>query len=203
MGSLCLTILMFRIIFVFLLPVSLLGLSVVPPRTALHPLLPHGTPYSPQYQPLFPAIHLRLICSSCSCSDDFWCASYCPECSTEEYCSNCDCVSSLGCRANCDKCSGVANSPASPPNYMCNASGGPAHGDPCIFPFIYQGVKYYGCAPLYGGLANTRGVANVYSPVYWCSTKVDVNKFHIRGPYTEPGKYVGYCYDTCPRAFFF
>merc|ERR1712226_827383 len=58
----------------------------------------------------------------------------------------------------------------------------------------HGGVKYYGCAPLYGGLTNA------YSPVYWCSTKVDINSFHIRGPWSQPGKYVGYCDDTCPRA---
>ena len=32
-----------------------------------------------------------------------------------------------------------------------------------------------------------RGLTNAYSPVYWCSTKVDINGFHIRGPFTQPG----------------
>ena len=40
--------------------------------------------------------------------------------------------------------------PASPPSSGCLASGGPAAGSPCIFPFIYDGVRYEGCAPLYG-----------------------------------------------------
>ena len=30
-------------------------------------------------------------------------------------------------------------------------------------------------------------MTNAYSPVYWCSTKVDINGFHIRGPFTKPG----------------
>ena len=72
-----------------------------------------------------------------------------------------------------------------------------------------------------------RGLTNAYSPVYWCSTKVDINGFHIRGPFSKPGvgscyslntcsvrwfklndnlssfqKYVGYCDHTCPKVNF-
>ena len=30
----------------------------------------------------------------------------------------------------------------------CVATAGPAAGQPCIFPFVYNGVRYEGCAPL-------------------------------------------------------
>jgi len=162
---------------------------------AKRPLGPLGpiSPYSPTYLPLYrPVIFQpRLICSSCSCSDDFWCASYCPECATDSYCASCSCLSSLACRDKCDRCKAPESAPTS-----CVASGGPGQGRNCIFPFTYLGVKYKGCAPLYGGLTNA------YSPVYWCSTKVDINGFHIRGPFSKPGKYVGYCDHTCPKVNF-
>ena len=32
-----------------------------------------------------------------------------------------------------------------------------------------------------------RGLSNLYSSLYWCSTKVDINGFHIRGPYDNRG----------------
>ena len=32
-----------------------------------------------------------------------------------------------------------------------------------------------------------RGLSNLYSSLYWCSTKVDINGFHIRGPYNNKG----------------
>ena len=34
-----------------------------------------------------------------------------------------------------------------------------------------------------------RGLGNTYSsaPVYWCSTKTDINGFHVRGSYLNPG----------------
>merc|ERR1712112_195437 len=181
MGSHCLTMSSSRLFCV--LATCFLGtsaVSIAAPRTAILPLLTPSSIHSPQYrfQHLSPPVQFqpRLVCPSCSSAD---------------YCASCSCTSSLACRANCRECKGEPS--ASPPSSSCTASGGPAHGKPCVFPFIYQGVKYYGCAPLYGGLTN------VYSPVYWCSTKVDINRFHIRGPYTQPGKYVGYCDDTCPR----
>merc|ERR1712032_266748 len=131
--------------------VTLQANSVSRPLGPLGPISPYSPTYLPLYRPI--TFQPRLICSSCSCSNDFWCASYCPECATDAYCASCSCLTSLG-------------------------------------------VKYKGCAPLYGGLTNA------YSPVYWCSTKVDINGFHIRGPFTKPGKYVGYCDHTCPKVNF-
>merc|ERR1711953_341889 len=118
----------------------------------------------------------RVICPVCSCDDDY----------------SCGCTTSLGCARNCAKCGGDFSQP-SDPQPGCVASSGPAAGSACIFPFIYEGVRYEGCAPLIGGLSN------LYSSLYWCSTKVDINGFHIRGPYDNRGKYVGFCDDTCPK----
>ena len=42
-----------------------------------------------------------------SCSNDFWCASYCPECATDAYCASCSCLTSLACRDKCDRCKGI------------------------------------------------------------------------------------------------
>jgi len=67
----------------------------------------------------------------------------------------------------------------------------------CIFPFIYKGVRYDGCAP---------SVRLDRSVEYWCSTLTDINGFHVRGPYPQEQRYVGICDSTCPRAsqtFFF
>jgi len=72
----------------------------------------------------------------------------------------------------------------------CVASSGSAVGQPCIFPFIYNGVAYNGCAPLH----SEERVLD-----FWCSTKTDINGIHITGPFEDPGKYVGFCDDSCPR----
>merc|ERR1711915_531262 len=145
----------------------------------------------------------RVICGRCNCDDDFFCAFNCPSCSSDDFCSSCTCTTSLGCARNCQQCFPAADpgllDPPSPPEDGCIASGGPAEGRDCIFPFTYQGVKYHGCAPLPQG-----GLINLYSaPVTWCSTRVDVNGFHIRGPWDDLGRYVGYCDDTCPKVAFF
>merc|ERR1719370_1601143 len=62
-----------------------------------------------------------------------------------------------------------------------------------------NGIK--GCTQLINGLAS------VYSkPTFWCSTKVDVNGYHVRGPWDDKGKNVGFCDDSCPKVlprFFF
>ena len=189
-----------------LLP-CLLGLSVLPPSSPVLPLLlPHTPLYLPHYTQSLTFQPRVIPCAHCSvndCDNNFWCASYRPTvCSSESYCDSCSCVTSLGCRARCQRCQG--SSPPSPPSpspspSSCRASGGPAKDRECIFPFIYQGVTYHGCAQLYGGLSNVYSQVN---PVYWCSTKVDGNRYHIRGPYTNPGKYVGYCDATCPKVKF-
>ena len=92
----------------------------------------------------------------------------------------------------------MINQTFSDPQQGCVASSGPAAGSACIFPFIYEGVRYEGCAPLIGwGHSDNMnvsrqnphcsGLSNLYSSLYWCSTKVDINGFHIRGPYNNKG----------------
>jgi hypothetical protein len=51
----------------------------------------------------------------------------------------------------------------------------------CIFPFIYNKTKHYGCQPD----ENANGK-------FWCSTNVDVDKKHISG-----GGYWGHCGENC------
>jgi len=157
-------------------------------------LYPWSIPQSPATL-LIPSS--RVICSACSCDDDFFCSWNCPKCKTEEFCSTCKCLSSLGCARNCQTCSVNSDSSVSDISSSssdgCIASSGPAAGRSCIFPFIYNGVRYDACAPLNGGIANT------YSQVYWCSTKVDINGFHVRGSWNNQGKYVGFCDDSCPK----
>merc|ERR1740137_40715 len=139
-------------------------------------------------------VNTRVICSACSCDDDFFCAFNCPKCSTDSFCSSCNCRTSLGCARNCASCQQPAQDQPQQGPSSCVASSGSAAGKKCIFPFIFNGVQYEGCAPYYAG-----GVVNLYSPTFWCSTKVDVNGYHVRGPYNDKGKHVGFCDDTCPK----
>merc|ERR1712133_123358 len=99
MGSHCLTMSPSKLLCVVatcVLGVS--GVSIVAPRTAILPLLTPTSIHSPQFrfQHLSPPVQFqpRLVCSSCSCSGDFWCASYCPSCSSADYCASCSCTSS-------------------------------------------------------------------------------------------------------------
>jgi len=89
-----------------------------------------------------------------------------------------------GCNYNCTSC-------AFTPTDDCVASSGSAAGSSCVFPFIYKGMVYKGCAPLH----NSEG----RSLDFWCSTKTDINGIHITGPFEDPGKYVGLCDASCPR----
>ena len=54
----------------------------------------------------------------------------------------------------------------------CITTGGNAPYKPCVFPFIYNGVKYNTCT--YAGSQHTEGVA-------WCSTSTDNYDNHIQG----------------------
>jgi len=87
------------------------------------------------------------------------------------------------CNYNCSSC--AINQPGT-----CISSSGSAAGQQCIFPFKYNGVQYNGCAPLH---SENRLLD------FWCSTKTDVNGFHITGPFEDPGKYVGFCDSSCIR----
>merc|ERR1711970_730863 len=155
--------------------------SYLIPSNFLSSSLPAALPYS------IPA-NRAVICSACSCDSDF-------------FCGCCSCLTSLGCAKNYQSCKGPAQDPQGSSSPSCVASSGPAAGKPCIFPFIYNGVQYKGCTQLINGLAS------VYSkPTFWCSTKVDVNGYHVRGPWNDKGKNVGFCDDSCPKVvprFFF
>merc|ERR1712243_364423 len=87
MGSHCLTMSSSRLFCVLATCfVGSSGVSIAAPRTAILPLLTPTSIHSPQFrfQHLSPPVQFqpRLVCSSCSCSGDFWCASYCPSCSS-------------------------------------------------------------------------------------------------------------------------
>merc|ERR1712002_107065 len=195
-------------LFVLLLAASLSGLNVpgypyLTPRSPTSYLIPSNYLSSslPAVLPYSIPANRAVICSACSCDSDFFCGWNCPKCSTDSFCSSCSCLTSLGCAKNCQSCKGPAQDPQGSSSSSCVASSGPAAGKPCIFPFIYNGVQYQGCTQLINGLAS------VYSkPTFWCSTKVDVNGYHVRGPWDNKGKHVGFCDDSCPKTlprFFF
>ena len=64
----------------------------------------------------------------------------------------------------------------------CQTIGGPDPYQRCIFPFIWNGQKYYGCP-----------VDPYNNAVRWCSTAVDRYGYHVIGQ----GRY-GYCDNSCP-----
>merc|ERR1712130_168257 len=191
---------------------------VTPHLTQGYTLLPYQLPYSPlapitytwprapitYYHPTslqyYTGPTTRVVCSVCNCDNDFFCGYNCEKCSTPDFCSSCTCTTSLGCSQKCSKCSpDQAETPSDPPSSSdtdddCKTVGGPAAGKKCIFPFTFQGKEYDGCAPLYDG------IVNLYSSTTWCSTKVDLNGYHVRGPFGTPGKHVGFCNDACPKA---
>merc|ERR1712002_275262 len=173
------------------------GYPYLTPRSPTSYLIPANflpSSYNPVLPYSIPA-NRAVICSACSCDNDFFCGWNCPKCSEDSFCSSCNCLTSLGCAKNCPSCKDPAQDPQDPSSSSCVSSSGPAAGKTCIFPFIYNGVQYHGCTPLINGLAS------VYSkPTYWCSTMVDVNGFHVRGPWDDKGKHVGFCDDTCPKA---
>merc|ERR1711962_263450 len=100
---------------VLLLATSLSGLNVpgypymIPrsptsyliPSNFLSSSLPAALPYS------IPA-NRAVICSACSCDNDFFCGWNCPKCSSDSFCSSCSCLTSLGCTKNCQSCKGPA-----------------------------------------------------------------------------------------------
>lgn len=61
----------------------------------------------------------------------------------------------------------------------CLTNEGSESNKPCVFPFIYMGVKYETCT-----------MKNDLSK-QWCSTKVDSNGHHTWGHW-------GYCNEHCP-----
>ena len=52
----------------------------------------------------------------------------------------------------------------------CPTIGGPAQGNQCIFPFIFEGISFTGCI--------TRADPD---KIPWCSTKIDENGTHVGG----------------------
>ena len=70
----------------------------------------------------------------------------------------------------------------------CTTASGPVPKDtPCIFPFVYGGVTYLGCA---GDPAKDKMSER------WCSTKVDAKGNHMEGTNN-----FGYCPTTCPSHY--
>jgi len=69
----------------------------------------------------------------------------------------------------------------------CKTSGGPAAGQPCVFPFTFQGVTHNTCTDWIFG-EQPQGTR-------WCSTKTDSNGKHIGGK-----GFYGFCPDTCNYA---
>merc|ERR1719483_2033905 len=103
------------------------------------------TPYQFSQYPAY-GVNTRVICSACSCDDDFFCAFNCPKCSTDSFCSSCNCRTSLGCARNCASCQQPAQDQPQQGSSSCLASSGSAAGKKCIFPFIFNGVQFEGCA---------------------------------------------------------
>jgi hypothetical protein len=66
----------------------------------------------------------------------------------------------------------------------CLAESGPAAGLPCVFPFVYEGVKHSGC------------VVRPGDQVAGCSTAVDSAGVHLAG---GDGHW-GYCGPDCPQS---
>ena len=64
----------------------------------------------------------------------------------------------------------------------CSTNGGKDPFRPCIFPFTFDGVKYFGCPK------------DLFEEdKRWCSTKVDADGNHVTGQ----NKY-GFCSPNCP-----
>ena len=66
----------------------------------------------------------------------------------------------------------------------CNTTSGPAQGTQCVFPFIFRGIKHFGCSTFNEPEVNPRP---------WCSTQTDAEDNHI----SEIGAW-GYCDSSCP-----
>jgi len=68
-----------------------------------------------------------------------------------------------------------------PRSKACRTIRGPGKGKPCIFPFVYKGVRYFYCTKD----SDTKA---------WCSVEVNNRKdfLHIKGKY-------GYCDKSCPK----
>jgi len=71
----------------------------------------------------------------------------------------------------------------------CKAFTGPGVGKTCKFPFKYDGVTYDSCAVLIQG--DDEGA------IGWCSTKVDINRYHISGSSNDKWLNVGFCDEKC------
>ena len=73
---------------------------------------------------------------------------------------------------------------------------------PCIFPFIFNGVTYNGCPTLEHTLGLDINNLIPYN-TRWCSTKVDKNGNHInagQGNFHLPPYNWGICDSSCPNS---
>jgi len=82
-----------------------------------------------------------------------------------------------------------------PQAFTCAAEGGPADGKTCKFPFKYRGKTYFSCAPLEGDMKYL--IQEAGAGMGWCSIRRDLNGIHMRGPYPDPMRYVGFCSEQC------
>ena len=98
------------------------------------------------------------FCSSCGCTTSLGCARNCAKCSGDFSQPAGGQFSDLSWWLSAFLTGCLASDLVTGDNYIiysdappgCVASSGPAAGSACIFPFIYEGVRYEGCAPLNG-----------------------------------------------------
>merc|ERR1719378_1595743 len=105
----------FTVLLFFVSPLACLQVfpsSIVVPRSPISPLVPANYLRYPSLLPYSASNNARVICSACSCDDDFFCAFNCGKCSTPSFCSSCSCLSSLGCGRNCPSCQPAQEAPA-------------------------------------------------------------------------------------------
>merc|ERR1711872_493946 len=70
------------------------GYPYLTPRSPTSYLIPANflpSSYNPVLPYSIPA-NRAVICSACSCDNDFFCGWNCPKCSEESFCSSCNCI---------------------------------------------------------------------------------------------------------------
>ena len=68
-------------------------------------------------------------------------------------------------------------------DHECETESGPEPGRPCVFPFMYKGVRYNECT-------------SVEWDQPWCAVEVDNYRLHIKGKW-------GNCKKTCNKGKIF
>ena len=89
------------------------------------------------------------------------------------------------------KCRATSVAKNHPVSFLCFSEMSCAtktNGSNCVFPFIYKGVEYNGCA--YCQRSNSLCLEA------WCATKTDASYGYISG---IPNGFWDYCTDSCPN----